>query len=136
MKRYLIVLGLMAAAFLGGWIPMYVRNRGLEQTVQETEDRLSQAKEEQRLALLEGQLGMVLVEVDRKNFGNALQLSSSFFDGLSETLPGVANEGMREELKKILGRRDQITTALSTLAPEAGDEVRELYEGLHQVLSP
>lgn len=124
---------LLVEAFLGGFIPMYLDNRDLEAQVQEAQNQAARIQEQLRVATLQNQLGMILIEVEQNNFGNAKERSTTFFDELRQTTTTMRDDRRRERLMTLLNRRDEITSDLTSLNPETAAKLRLLCLELHQI---
>ena len=131
MKRVLVTAALTVLAGLAVYVPMQWRNGNLQQEAsknrQEIAARLSEAEESLRLARLQNQLGLVLIDVEQTNFGRARESSSRFFDGVREALFDAKSEPVRARLESALKRRDQITADLSVMKPGLADSLRQFY---------
>jgi cell division protein ZapA (FtsZ GTPase activity inhibitor) len=144
-NRLLIIAAVVVGIFLSGFLPMYLQKRGLEQTLaqtnQEMEVTLKAASEQaQRLQQREGlvslhsEFGMVLVEVEQYNFGTARERATKFFDSLGRA---IASEDMtegREQLAKILNRRDEIISDLASPNPSIIPKLRSLYTEMYGII--
>jgi hypothetical protein len=131
MRRFFIILGAVALSFLVGYGIVYVEKRQVEQAAQATEERLqaelAEARANFRIAAVTNQLGIILIEVNRQNFGNAKQLATNFFDDLGELSRSVSDVSARQRLSQVLARRDEIITDLVTLKPETAAKLQSIY---------
>ncbi len=116
----LIVAVLLLAAFLGGYVPQSLKNRELTTRMQQTQERL-------RLATLQNDLGMILVEVEQNNFGAAKERSTGFFDDLRQTIAATRDDGRKQRLTGLLNHRDEVTSDLTSLNAETAAKLRSLY---------
>lgn len=123
MKRVLIVWGLLVAAFAGGYLPQYLKNRGLESS-------LAEARQQLRVAALDRELGMILVEVEQINFGNAKDRSTRFFDEARNMASEERDPALQQRLTAILKQRDEITSDLTAANPETAAKLRKMYKEL------
>ena len=131
MKQILTVLTLLAIAGLATYVPMQWKNRDLqrqaEQAGQELSTRISDVEESLRVARLQNQLGLLLIDVEQNNFGRAKEASTKFFDQVREALIAAKSEPARSKLESALKRRDQITADLSVMKPGLADALRQFY---------
>jgi hypothetical protein len=88
---------------------------------------LTDAQERFRIASVANQLGVILIEVERNNFGNAKELATKAFDDLSDLSRSVRDGPTRDRLSEVLKRRDEITTDLATLNAGAAAKLQSLY---------
>lgn len=84
-------------------------------------------QEQLRLATLQNELGMILVEVEQNNFGSAKERSTRFFDDLRQILASTQDESVKLRLGAVLNRRDEVTSDLTMLNPETAAKLRGLY---------
>lgn len=129
--------------FLGvllGLIPMYVENQRIKQTYKENREALEsetarvqsefkEINEKFRVALLRDQLSSLILEAEDDNFGSARLQSTNFFNHVRDTLPAAETPAVREALRKLLDRRDDITAALVSNDSRAATELREIHGG-------
>jgi molecular chaperone GrpE (heat shock protein) len=129
--------------FLGvllGLIPMYVENQRIKQTYRESRESLEsetaraqsefqEINEKFRVALLRDQLSSLILEAEDDNFGSARLQSTNLFNRVRDTLPEAETPAVREALRKLLDRRDDITAALVSNDSRAAAELREIHEG-------
>jgi molecular chaperone GrpE (heat shock protein) len=129
--------------FLGvllGLIPMYVENQRIKQDYKESraslesetaraQSEFQEINEKFRVALLRDQLSSLILEVEDDNFGSARLQSTNLFNRVRDTLPAAETPAVREALRKLLDRRDDITAALVSNDSRAAAELREIHEG-------
>ena len=134
MKLALVALAVLGGAFGAGYGWMYFQHRSYRQSAEEAqrqlEAKLAEANTQLRLARLQGQLGLVLVEVERSNFGNAKDIAAKFFDELRAAADAAQEDSLRKRLQAALQRRDEVTAALAALKPESADMVRRMFADL------
>jgi hypothetical protein len=131
MQRFLIVVGLVILSFLLGYGIVYIEKRQIERSAEtaraQLEADLTDAQERFRIASVANQLGVILIEVERNNFGNAKELATKAFDDLSDLSRSVRDDPTRDRLSEVLKRRDEITTDLATLNAGAAAKLQSLY---------
>jgi hypothetical protein len=128
--------------FLGvllGLIPMYLENQRIKQTYKESREALEsetarvraefkEVNEKFQVALLRDQLSLLILEAENDNFGSARLQSTNFFDRVRDTLPTAETPAVREALRKLLDRRDDITAALVSNDTRVAAELRAIHE--------
>lgn len=131
MKRLMIVVAVVALIFLAGSAWMYWTNRGPQQAAEQErlnlQAQLRDTQDRLRAADLEGQLGLLLIDVEQNNFGEAQQSSTKLFDGVRAALTTAENETVRHRLEALLQHRDEVTASLTALKPGTADVLRGLY---------
>jgi hypothetical protein len=130
LTRALLALAVPVVAFGLGFGWMYLRHRSFRESAEATQQRLETTERELRLARLQLQLASVLMEVERKNFGNARDVSSKFFDELRSVAGSAQSPDQKSRLDAVLGKRDEVTAAITEMKPETPDLLRRLYNDL------
>lgn len=134
MKRALLWIGSVAAAFVGGWAPGYFKTQGLEAEVaqvREAAEKKSAALEAEarRLRLL-SQFGALMVDIQKANFGDARDRSAKAFDALRTASDAEKDAGRKQKLEALLGKRDAVTAELGSLNPAALGTVQGIWAEL------
>jgi len=138
MRRWLavLVLLLIAGAYVGGWWPERAKRKAAEAELEKVSSRVEAAEGQMRLIEIENQLLLLAAAVEGHNYGTATTKATRFFDAVrieAVTLP----EGRKAIAEGILAHRDGIMTALAD--PEhldlprvrvALDEMREAMTAL------
>lgn len=146
-RRALIIAGVAVVAlifFLLGFIPQALKARGVRQERERQATRISQletdlarTQAQRDLALALGKLGLVLYEVNRNNFANALARSTEFFDALREvtSAPSFSSAVPRgEPFLAMLNRRDEISADLARGDQAVRQKLSEMYLQFEQAL--
>lgn len=145
-RRTLTIASVAAALilFLLGFILQALKARGLQEETRLQATRIGQLETDlarigtQRdLALAHSKLGLVLYEVNRNNFANALARSTEFFDALREvtSAPSFSSAVPRgEPFLAMLNRRDEISADLARGDQAARQKLTEMYLQFEQAL--
>jgi len=117
---------LAVAAFLLGFVPQYVKTRGLA-------NQLAAARRESQWQDLTLSIGSVFLQTEMKNYGLAGQASSGFFDRLgSSELQSDATPEQRKFLQSAAAQRDAVTAGLAKGDASVLGSVEALFEGALQ----
>jgi len=119
MKQVLLVVGVMALAFLVGFGWQYMRAERLER-------ELTDARRELALVHAEAAIAAAATSAQRGNNDAALKLASDFFTRLQAEVANAPEEA-RAELEEILAQRDAAIAAVSRGGPEGRDVLSRLY---------
>jgi hypothetical protein len=122
-----IGLGLIALAFLVGFVPGQIRIRQLERKSAQLEHQL-------QLAELRGQLGMMSYEANRNNYASAAELSSPFFDRVSRMMQDTTDGTLRSTFEAIIAQRGEVTSKLTHADPGVKEQLARMYAGLHRFI--
>jgi hypothetical protein len=117
----------MGASFGGGFIPQHMKNRELDRQLQEAKVEIANLDDQLQLLRLRNQLGVMLIEVERNNFGNAQKYSTQFFDQLSQLALQPREPGLQQRLVGFANVRDEITADLAALNPKVAEKLRALF---------
>ena len=124
---------------LVGLIPMYLENQRIKQTYQESRDALEsetgrmqaefkEVREKLRVALLRDQLSSLILEVEQNSFGSARLQSTNLFNRVRNTLPDAETPAVRQALRELLERRDDVTAALVSNDNRVAAQLREIHQ--------
>ncbi|HWF93271.1 MAG TPA: hypothetical protein VN684_13365 [Terriglobales bacterium] len=122
MKKALIFIVLLAAAYLAGYWPQ----RGLR-------DQLATAKSVIQACHLEGELMNMLDQIQSQNYGTAQQIAGQFFNDLHNQINDPANAPYRQDLQTILDRRDAVISALAKADGSIAGTLRQDLAQVHQI---
>ena len=136
MKRYglLIVVLLVGAAYVAGYWPEHQQRMTLERERQGLQGQLAEAQARVRLGGLLGQLLAVIDAAAARNYGQAQDLSSRFFEDLRAESTRVSDAPTRVILEGILRARDSVTASLTRSDPAVLDQLRQAQVGLQSAL--
>ena len=129
-RRFLLVLILLAAAFLGGYVPQWLEVRNLRASL-ETADLQLQLVNAHRM------LGVASQEAQRNNYASAAQAASQFFDQCALL---VRNEAFEKEprtrvaLTSYAQQRDEVMALLSAADPAARERLAGLFLTMEGVI--
>jgi len=124
----------VGAAYLVGLLPERSRRVALEGQVGSLERRLEDAEARTRLCTLYARVQGLVDLVALKNFGQAQQLSSSFFDDVRAESSRTPNAAFRKALLGVLDMRDTVTASLTKGDPATVDSLRRSAELLQAPL--
>jgi hypothetical protein len=129
-RRFLLVVFLLAAAFLGGFIPQWLEARGLRAEMERTALQL-------RLADAHRLLGVASQESQRNNYASAAQAAARFFDEAA-TLARVdafeEEQRTRVALLAYTAQRDEIMSLLAAGDPMVRDRLAGLFLTMNGVI--
>ncbi|MBN2004585.1 MAG: hypothetical protein JXA21_14615 [Anaerolineae bacterium] len=131
--RHLIFYALLPlAAFLIGFIPMWMKSREYSRQLLDVEQQLS-------LTRLNNTLTSAAIDARRGDYETARQAASDFFTSLrTETdkeTTLVFSVAQKERLQPLLTQRDEIITLLARGDPAAADQLSDLYVTYREAIS-
>lgn len=102
MKKFILVLVLLAGAYLVGYWPQ----RGLK-------SQLETAKSAVQVCRLENELMNMLDQIQNQNYGTAQQIAGTFFNDLRGQIDNPALADSRQNLNAIVGQHDAVIAAMA-----------------------
>jgi hypothetical protein len=134
LKRFLIFALLLIIAFAAGYGVLFFEIRDLRErsSVAERNLRDNEVRLERQVLLesVHGDLGLVILELQMANFGNARAGSSAFFAKLARLEGELPDGEPRKRLEAIRQRRDEITADLAAMNPATAEKLKEIYREL------
>lgn len=136
MKRALVVLTvlLIAVAYVGGRWPERERRLALQGEVGMLQSRLDDAEARVRMGELVAELQSLMEVVAQKNYGEAQQLSSRFFDHARAESERTPQPAFKESLRDVLPLRDIVTAALAQADPAVLRNLKQAEQRLKGAL--
>jgi type II secretory pathway pseudopilin PulG len=117
---FLIVLVLVAAAFLGGFIPQYLKAR-------EASQELRAAQSQLRAAGLRNELCRTMIETARDDFGTARRDLDRFFTDLSNAAKATPDPQEKARWEALGARRSVLLAKAASLDRGLVEDLQELY---------
>ena len=108
----LVVLAI-GLAYIAGYWPEHRRRVALEADAAALRERLADSEARVRMGRLLGEILNIREAVVSLNYGNAQQLSSTFFDGVRAEASITPVAAFKTALETVLQVRDQVTAALA-----------------------
>jgi hypothetical protein len=126
-----VAVVVVAGAYLAGYLPERRARIAGERELTAIREELLAAQQRVRLNELLGRALMLKEAAQRQNYGQALELSSTFFDAVLAERKR-AGDG---ELDEILAMRDGVTAALAKADPATVDTLHRVEVRLRQALA-
>jgi len=125
----------LVGVYLAGYWPQSRARATAEEQVRTLDGQLIAAQERLRVAELLGQVLTVKEVAARRNYGQAQELSSTFFDAVRIETMSTGDSVLRNALNDVLGRRDVVIAALATSDPAVTEALHELELLLRRALN-
>lgn len=130
-RRVGVLAVLLLAAFLIGFIPMWLKAR-------EGASRLAGVERELKIAQMQNTLASAVIDARRGDYEWARQAASQFFAALRVESDLGSNSALtqtqREGLHSLFTGRDDLITLLSRGDPAAADRLSDLYVAYRDVM--
>lgn len=132
MRRVIVYGALLVAAFMLGFVPMWLKSRA-------SSSSLSGATRQLSLVTIQNSLASAVIDAERGNYELARQAASSFFTSVrTETNRGndsLLSRAQREGVQSLLARGDDIITLLARSDPASADRLSDLYVSYRGIMS-
>jgi hypothetical protein len=125
LNRIILIVILLAAAFLAGFVPQYIKAKRLEHD-------LSTARQENALAELRDLAGLAFVQTSQKNYGLAAATSNRFFTRTREVANQLPDANQHKALEDLLASQDKIAAELAKGDPAALGDLQVLFDKTRQ----
>ena len=133
-KFILLVVVLLAAAYVAGFWPQRERVSALQAENVTLKQRVEAAEARVRAGVLLGELLALKEVVQEMNYGQARGMSSPFFDHVRTESARTPDAGLKQALSSIDALRDPVTIALTQGDAAALGHLRESERRLRQAL--
>jgi hypothetical protein len=134
LKLLLLVVVLLAAAYVAGFWPQRERISALQAENVTLQQRVTSAENRVRGGVVLGELLAMREVVQDMNYGQARGLSSPFFEHVRAEAGRNTDAGLKQALEAILALRDPVTVALTQGDAAALGHLREAERRLRQAL--
>jgi hypothetical protein len=132
MRRAILYGDLLAAAFLLGFAPMWLKLRECSIGFPETKRQL-------RLARIQNSLASAVIEVRRGDYEPARQAASDFFTALraeiSAGTDSALSQAQREGVLPLFPQRDELITLLARADAASADRLSDVYVAYSEIMS-
>ena len=135
-KLILVLVAALAVlvAYLGGLLPERSRRVDAEMRATALQTERDEARARLRTAQLLGAIIALEEVVQDRNYGQAEQLASSFFDAVGTEISRAADATIRASLTAVQAQRDAVTAALARTDPAVSDILHQIEVQLRRGL--
>jgi hypothetical protein len=134
LKLVLLVVVLLAAAYIAGFWPQREGIGALSAETASLQQRVDTAEGKVRAAAILGELLAFKEVVQEMNYGQARAMSSPFFEHVAAEAALASDPAVKQALASILAVRDRVTVALTQGDASALSLLREAEVRLRQAL--
>lgn len=133
MKKLLLVVILLAIAYVGGYWPEHQHVQQTERQLADVHEQLVQAQDAVRISHMENELLTIIDQAQAQNYGDAQKTNSQFFDDLNAETNAAPNAPYIGALKGILARRDAVVSGLARTDAGTINILRQSLNELRQI---
>lgn len=136
MKRviFAVVVVLIVVAYFAGYWPERTKLQDAERRLAHQSSQLASAQQVVRLCRLQNQVLILVQEAGSQNYGDAMTLSTRFFDGVRDELDRAKQSALKSSLQSILAQRDAVTSALAKGEPAAQNLLQQQASALQKIV--
>jgi hypothetical protein len=131
-SKYILGAVGIVVIFLIGFVPQLRETWGLQSEIAAIRSELSNTQFRARIDELRNLAGQMMLESMQQNYGVAQNLSTQYFDRLTQLVTETEEPALKDSLSKLLGERDAITAGLtqgsSSVIPELQSLLRRTYD--------
>jgi hypothetical protein len=131
-SKYILGAAGLLVSFLIGFVPQLRETWRLQSEVAATRSELSDAQSQARIDELRNLAGQMMLESMQQNYGVAQNLSTQYFDRLTQLATETEKPDLKDSLSRLLGERDAITAGLtqgsSLVIPDLQSLLRRTYD--------
>ena len=132
MRRAILLGDLLVAAFLLGFVPMWLKLRECSIGFLETKRQLA-------LARIQNSLASAVIAVRRSDYEPARQAASDLFTSLRAEISAGANSALsqaqREGVQPLFAQRDELITLLARSDDASADRLSDVYVAYSKIMS-
>ena len=126
MIKIALVLVLVIAAFLGGYLPEHSKTNRME-------DELREARRQSTLARLRDLSGLAYIQASQKNYGLASKTSAAFFGLVQEVVNQTTDVAAKKSYEDLLSTREKISAELAKGDEQVMNDLQPLFVKTQQV---
>jgi predicted negative regulator of RcsB-dependent stress response len=130
---FIIVLVLIAAAYVGGYWPQRARVQQAEQASAQANQQVAAARELASMYRIQNDLLALTDQTQSLNYGQAQKLSGTFFDDVRQHVDKYPNAPYTATLQGIVGERDSVTSALTRADNSVLGTLRQNLSDIRQI---
>jgi hypothetical protein len=131
-QRFIIYAGVLLVVFLLGFVPMWLKARAANSSLNETEHQLI-------LVRMKSNLASAVIDARRGDYEPARQAASQFFTSLrAESDKGDTSnftQAQRQGMQPMFAGRDEIITLLARSDPASADRLSDLYVAYRKIMN-
>jgi|SRR5689334_2524053 hypothetical protein len=105
---------LLVGGFLLGFVPEYRKNRELAAQLESPLKTIDALKLQLDLGELRDDVGLMLLELSRQNYGLARDHASTYYSKLNDLISESRDESLKKSLTELSATRDSLMMSLST----------------------
>ena len=105
---------LLLGGFLLGFVPEYRKNRELAAQLESPLKTIDALKLQLDLGELRDDVGLMLLELSRQNYGLARDHASTYYSKLNDLISESQDESLKKQLTELSATRDSLMMSLST----------------------
>ncbi len=125
--KFLVMIILVAVAFLSGLLIGYMKVRDTRQMLQTVQKERDSLRLQNQLSHIRDLAALMYVETSRQNYGLGAEYAARYFDQVKRLSNADMPPQMRSSISELLSHREAVTASLSRAEPGATQQVQGLF---------
>ncbi len=125
--RVLVIIILVAVAFLSGLLIGYMKVRETKALLQTAQSERDTLRLQKQLSQIRDLAALMYVETSRQNYGLGAEYAARYFDQVKRLSDSDLPPEMRGSITELLSHKDVVTASLSRAEPGATQQVQALF---------
>ena len=125
-NRIIVELVLVLVAFLGGFVPQYLKLSTAKSEIAELKRQLNAETQDRTVADFRNAASLLYFETSKRNFSTAGDQATKFFTDLRR-FTDQAPDPLRQRLNRVLTNRDAIIAAIAKADPASSTLIQSMF---------
>lgn len=127
MKTALSFIIAVLVAFGAGYGYSYYQSMATSDALTKLQSESALLQDSLALSQLRNQLGLMIIDVSKGNFGDAKSHATPFFDAVRDLAAKTQDAVAKQKLNTALTHRDQVISDLTALNPGVGASLQTIF---------
>ncbi|MFB3903718.1 MAG: hypothetical protein ACE15E_09715 [Acidobacteriota bacterium] len=125
--KVLVLIILVAGAFLSGLLIGYLEVRETRKSLQTAQNERDNLRLQKQLSQIRDLAALMYVETSRQNYGLGGEYAARYFEQVKRLENAELPAAMRDSIRELLSHQDAVTASLSRAEPGATQQVQALF---------
>lgn len=125
--KVLVMIILVAVAFLSGLLVGYMKVRETRDELQAVQNERDRLRLQSQLSQIRDLAALMYVETSRQNYGLGSEYAARYFERVKRLSSDGMPPQMRDSIAELLSHKEAVTASLSRAEPGATQQVQALF---------
>jgi hypothetical protein len=125
--KVLVIIILIAVAFLSGLLVGYMKLRETKELLQTAQSERDTLRLQKQLCQIRDLAALMYVETSRQNYGLGSNYAARYFDQVKRLSDSEMPPQMRSSITELLSHKEAVTASLAHADPDATRQVQALF---------